>query len=60
MTTATETQPTNFFNASPERRRLYTQAYNELQREFPNVPIPYERVKQSYLFNVLENAAEAN
>lgn len=30
----------DFFDASPEVRQLYVSAYNELQRELPNVPLP--------------------
>ncbi len=39
-------QPFNFFDASPTQRRLYTQAYNELLKEFPNVVLPIDVISQ--------------
>ena len=39
-------QPVDFFNASPTQRRLYTQAYNELQKELPNVVLPIDAIRQ--------------
>jgi hypothetical protein len=37
-------QPVDFFNASPTQRRLYTQAYNELQAKHPDSVIPQDLI----------------
>lgn len=39
-------QPPEFFDASPLHRQLYTRAYNELQNEHPNVPIPASLINE--------------
>lgn len=39
-------QPAGFFDASPTQRRLYTQAYNELQREHPDAVIPVDLINE--------------